>query len=89
MDKAIFDASTFEELVDWANENDNAFMSYGTLKNFAIAMIEKDSVFLAIHILEALEEDCADYYRYDASMGTLETPTPIEDKEDFEYLLDE
>ena len=89
MDKATFDAATFEELVDYASEEDNEFVSYNTLKDFAIAMIEEDSIFLAIHILETIEEDYANYYRYDASMGTLETPTPIECKEDFEYLIDE
>ena len=87
MDKITFDTLTFDELVDYAVEEDNEFVSYDTLKDFAIAMIKEGNILLATHILEAIEEDCADYYRYDASMGTLETPTPIERKEDFEYLI--
>lgn len=45
-------------------------------------------LFLAIHILQALNDDTADYYDYDYCMGTLDTPTPIKTKEELEDYLD-
>lgn len=89
MNHEQFEAATFEEVVGWANENVNEFVAYNTLKDFAIAMIEEDNIFLAIHILEAMSDDDAEYYLYDASMGTLETPTPVDCKEDLEHLIED
>lgn len=52
------------------------------LKEFAKEQIDNDNEFLAIHILEAIKDSEADYWSYDYSMGTLETPTPITNTED-------
>lgn len=89
MNREQFETATFEEVVDWANENVGEFISYNTLKDFAVTMIEEDNIFLAIHVLEAMNEDDADYYLYDTSMGTLETPIPIDCKEDLEDFIEE
>ena len=58
--------------------------SYETLKEFAIMQIRRDTLFLAIHILEALEEAPADFYHYDYCMGTLQTPSPLLTSSDLE-----
>lgn len=47
------------------------------LKEFAKYHIDNDSLFLAIHILQALNEYPANFYRYDFCMGTLQTPSPL------------
>lgn len=48
------------------------------LKQFAIEQIQDEYIGLAAHILDALkEDDGADYFRYDFSCGTLNTPEPI------------
>lgn len=51
--------------------------SYEMLKEFAKNQIDNEHLFLAIHILEAINNDPADYYDYDYCMGTLETPTSL------------
>ena len=51
--------------------------TYESLKDFAIHMIQEDHLYLAMHILEAIHKAPADYYDYDYSMGTLETPTAL------------
>lgn len=45
---------------------------------------------MAIHILGAIYNNPHDteYYLYDYCMGTLDTPTPVTCKEDFEHLID-
>ena len=75
---------TFEEAIEKLQEENNCITTYSILKEFAIDNINDNNLFIAIHILQALQENEADYYNYDYCMGTLETPTPIESLEDLE-----
>lgn len=75
---------TFEEAIEKLQEENNCITTYDILKEFAIDNINSDNLLLAVHILLALEENEADYYNYDCSAGTFETPTPIESLEDLE-----
>ena len=34
-------------------------------------------LFVAIHLLQAINENPSDFYDYDYCMGTLESPTPL------------
>lgn len=46
-------------------------------------------MFLARHILDAVDKDYADWYSYDANYGTLETPTAIDNVNDlYDYVED-
>lgn len=62
--------------------------TYGDLKEFAKEQIDSDNLFLAIHILEAINNTYAQYYNYDYSMGAMETPTPLETLEDLEAFCE-
>ena len=75
---------TFEEAIEKLQEENNYITTYDILKEFAIDNINNDNLLLAIHILQALQEDEAYYYNYDYSAGTFETPTPIKSLEDLE-----
>ena len=75
---------TFEEAIEKLEEENNCITTYNILKEFAIDNINNDNLFIAIHILQALQEDEAEYYNYDYNMGTLETPTSIKSLEDLE-----
>lgn len=90
MTKAEFDEMSFEELIDWANENINYLTTEDILIEFAKAKIDDDAIYMAIHILGAIYNNPYDteYYLYDYCMGTLDTPTPVTEKEDFEHLID-
>lgn len=79
----------FDEAIEKLQEENTNITTYETLKDFAIDNISYDNLFLAMHILEALNETQAEYYNYDYSMGTLETPTPIETLEDLEDFCEE
>lgn len=90
MTKAKFDEMTFEEVFDYVEEN--SLMDITTedvLLEFAKTKIDDDNIPMALHILNAVYNNHynTEYYKYDYSMGTLETPTPIVDKEDFEIYL--
>lgn len=90
MTKAEFETMTFEEVIEWANENLNDLTTEDVLIEFAKSKIDDDNIYMAIHILGAIYNNHYDteYYLYDYCMGTLETPTPVTCKEDFEHLID-
>lgn len=84
MTKKQWDETSLEELCEkLSNKEIGNITERDTLKMFAIECIENDDVNVASHICEALY-NYADYYTYDYSMGTLETPEPIDSKEDIE-----
>ena len=90
MTKLQFDLMTFDEMIDWANENINDLTTEDVLIEFAKTKIDDDNIYLAIHVLAAIHNNpySTEYYLYDYCMGTLDTPTPVTCKEDFEHLID-
>lgn len=91
MTKTEFEKMSLDELIDWAYENLDDITTEDVLIEFAKAKIDEDSIYMAMHVLSAIynsEESYNGYYLYDYSMGTLETPTPVTCKEDFEHLID-
>lgn len=89
MTKKEFEVMSFEDFIEWANENLDDVTHEEILKEFAIEKLQDDNFGMALHIINAIYNNPYDteYYRYDYSMGTLETPTPITDKEDLEDLI--
>lgn len=79
---------TFNEKIEWLFENGYDVHSYDDMKDIAKNAIESENLIVAIHILQAINSDPDDYYHYDYSMGTLETPTSIDD-EYADYLMEE
>ena len=78
---------TLEQLFDVAQNLDSSFWTYKDLKNYVIDSIKDNDILVATHILNALNDDPANYYNYDETMGILDTVAPITTKEDFiDYL---
>lgn len=91
MTKETFDEMSLDELLEWAYENISDLTTEDLLLEFAKIKIDENSIFLALHILNAVyqsEESYNGYYLYAYDMGTLETPTPVTCKEDLEPLID-
>lgn len=90
MTKAEFDSMTFDELFDWANENLDDLTTEDVLKDFAVTKIHDDNIMLALHVLQAIQDNHygTEFYIYDYNMGTLQTPTPVTCKEDLEDYID-
>ena len=87
-----FEEKTLDELCEMLIENGENITTYESLKDFAKDKLDDDNLFLTIHICNALNlaQDFfpeANYYIYDYSMGTLETPSAINCKEDIEDLF--
>lgn len=98
MTREKFNSMTFDDLMEWADENLDDITDRETLLRFAEDSIGEDRLYLALHILHAVYEaetsnlyvyDCdTEWYRYDYNMGTLQTPSPVTCKEDIEDMID-
>lgn len=89
MTRKEFETMSFEDFIEWANENLDDVTDEEILKEFAINKLQNDDFNMALHIINAIYNNPynTEYYRYDYCMGTLQTPTPITDKEDLEDLI--
>lgn len=96
LDKLVADGKTLDDVIcDFEIDNDD-IISRDSLKDFVIYQIEEDRLFLARHILDAIDNtytddkgEYAEWYSYDTTMGTLETPTAIYDINDlYDYVED-
>jgi hypothetical protein len=90
MTRVKYEEMSFEEVSEWANENISDLTTEDVLIDFAKSKIDDDNISMAIHILGAIHNNPYDteYYLYDYCMGTLETPTPVTEKEDLEDYID-
>lgn len=89
MTREQFENMDFDELIEYTRCNIGYITTEEVLKDYAIEKIQGDDFNMAIHILNALNDSPYGviWYRYDYSMGTLETPTPITEKENIEDLI--
>ena len=89
MTREQFNTMSFEDFMQWAYENIDDVTDEEILKDYAIKKLQDDDFGMALHIINAIynNEYDTEYYRYDYSMGRLETPSPITDKEDLEDLI--
>ena len=90
MNRTDYENKSFDELIDQlCDEGPYCLHSYNSLKDYASYLIDEDDLLTALHILNALFNDDANWYNYDTDMGTLETPTPLTCKEDLsDYIED-
>lgn len=89
--KSEFDQMTLDEVIGWASENLDDLTTEESLLEYTKTKIDENSLFMALHILNAVyngKESYNGYYLYDYNMGTLETPTSITCKEDLIHLID-
>ena len=89
MKRNEFEEKTFKEVIDIMLNEEDYVVTQEDLKDFAKSKIDDDDLMTAIHVLEAIQNDTAEYYLYDYSMGSLETPSSVKCKEDVEHLVEE
>ena len=83
LDKGDFMSNDFETNIELLQNHDiDNLYTYEEIKDLIKHEIDENNLFVALHILTEVNESEADYYIYDRSMGTLETPTPLKDNND-------
>lgn len=89
LNKLIADGKTLDDAIYDFEANNDYIVSRDIILDFAINQIQNDRLFLARHVLDAVDKEYADFYSYDMSMGTLETPIAITSIEDlYDYVED-
>lgn len=89
LNKLIADGKTFDDVIYDFEANNDYIVSRDIILDFAINQIQNDRLFLARHVLDAVDKEYADFYSYDMSMGTLETPMAITSIDDlYDYVED-
>lgn len=89
MTRADFETKTFDELIEQLQNEDQDICSYDYLKDFAKHLIDEENIGFALHILDAIYTEPGEYFEYDCSMGTLQTPSGLTEKSDIEHLIED
>ncbi len=79
----------FNAAIEELMQTHDGITTYEELKDFIKSKIDDDNLIVAAHLINELNTcEYAEYYNYDYSMGTLETPTPLKDISDLEDFCD-
>ena len=89
MTRIEYEEKSFDEVMMQLNEERDDILDRESILEYAKYLIDDDNLFLAIHILEGVNDDYAEWYEYDCCMGTLQTPSGITEKEHVEHLLED
>lgn len=93
MTKTQLNELSFDDAIRILTEEVNTITTEDTLKDFVKFNIDNDNLYLAIHVLNSMDNDPdfgeVYYWDYDYSMGTLDRPSSIVNKEDLEIYLEE
>lgn len=84
-----FNEKSLDEVMEQLNEELDDIHTYNSMIDFARHHLDEDNLYLVIHILEAMRDDPAEWYLYDFTMGTMETPKAITCKEDLTDVIEE
>ena len=79
----------FYTAVEKLSLEENTITCMEVLKDFIKIQIDEDGLYLAAHLLDAIRSYHSEYYDYDYTMGTLDTPFPLTELEDLEDYCDE
>ena len=84
---------SFEDALNELENEIDTITSYEVLKDYIKLKIDEDNILLALHLLKAIWEDTStgdtNYYDYDYTCGTCNTPTPINCIEDLEQYCED
>lgn len=91
MTRAEFESKSFEEIMEQLIEECNEVTTIDILKDFIKSKVDSEDFYLVIHLCTGIWNDpdysASDWYLYDYSMGTLNTPICVSCKEDVEHLI--
>ena len=87
MTKTKLKKMSFEEAVEEMDRTYDDISDRDRLVDIAKNALDEGNYGVAENIAKALRESDADWFNYDVSCGELDTPTPIETKDDLEEMI--
>ena len=85
----VADDDEQDDIISVISEIRDDIHSLETMEDMVIDEVNNGNYNVAAHLLNAMWENHADWYKYDRSMGTLETPTAINSADDINTLIEE
>ena len=90
MTRKYFENHPFKDVMEKLYEENTDVTTLDMLKDFINDTVIKGEYYLSEHLVKALCNGNDEYYwLYDYSMGTLDTPVPIDSLEDVKHLIDD
>ena len=90
MTREYFETHSFNNVMEKLYEESTDVTTLDTLKIFIEKTIIKSQYYLSEHLVKALRNGNDEYYwLYDYTMGTLDTPVPVNSLDDVEHLIDD
>lgn len=89
MTREEFNSKSFDDLMEQLNEERDDIHSYEDMKDFAKYQIDNDNLYFALHILNGINDDPAEWYLYDYTMGTMGCIYEITCKDVIGHLIEE
>lgn len=89
MRREEFNNKSFEDVMEQLNDEWDDIHTYEAMINFAFYLLNENNLNLIIHILETMRDNPAEWYLYDFTMGTMETPRAITCRGDLEEVIEE
>lgn len=89
MKRKEFNEKSFNDVMEQLNEEWDDIHTYEDMIDFTKHLLDEGNIYFAIHILKTMEDNYAEWYLYDFTMGTMETPKAITCKEDLEDIIEE
>ena len=89
MTREEFNNKSFDEVMEQLNEEWDDIHTYECMVDFASYLLNENNLNLVIHMLETMRDDSAEWYLYDFTMGTMETPKAITCKDDLMDVIEE
>lgn len=93
MTRTEFEEKSFEDVMSQLNEELDEITTLDSLKEFIKEKIDEDNFYIASHLCNAIWNDpnpsMSEWYDYDYSMGTLDTPVCLSEKAHIEHLIDD
>lgn len=90
MTREYFENHSFNNVMRGLYEENTNVTTLDMLKNFINITVVKSQYYLSEHLIKSLCNGNDEYYwLYDYTMGTLDTPVPVNSLDDVEYLIDD
>ena len=90
MTREYFEETDFYNVMEKIKQETDNIITLEELQQLAIEALENGDWTYAKHLIDALYNGCdEDYWLYDRDMGYLDTPIPVDEKEDVEHLIEE
>ena len=92
MTREEFNNKTFDEVLEQLYQENDNITTFEILKEYIKKCVDNEDFNLVLHLVDSIWNDpnsySSDWYEYDYSMGLLDKPVCLSEKEHVEHLIE-